>query len=210
MKNKILILVFAAALSANFALAENFEITADDISRATKSCDKGDMKLCGALAQIYNYGWGVPQDLLKAAPLYVKACKGGDVESCVNLGILYQSGEGMPRDETKAAELFDKACDDGHAIGCSNAGSAYIKGRGVRKDAIKGVGYYVRGCDMDITDSWLACLNLARLYEGADNAKAAQYYKKACELGSKDRFMSSVTEHERAWQSSCESYERLK
>lgn len=58
MKNKILILAFAAALSANFALAENFEITADDISWATKSCDKGDMKSCGALAQIYNYGWG--------------------------------------------------------------------------------------------------------------------------------------------------------
>lgn len=61
---------------------------------------------------------GVPQDLLKAVPLYIKACKGGDAESCVNLGILYQSGEGMPRDEAKAAELFDKACDDGHAIGC--------------------------------------------------------------------------------------------
>lgn len=210
MKNKILILALAAALAVNFALAENFEITADDISWAAKSCDKGDIKACGALAQVYNYGWGVPQDLLKAAPLYVKACKGGDAESCVNLGILYQSGEGMPRDEAKAAELFDKACDDGHAIGCSNAGSAYIRGRGVRKDAIKGVGYYVRGCYMDIADSWLACLNLARLYEGADNTKAAQYYKKACELGSKDRFMSSVAEHERVWQSSCESYERLK
>ena len=156
MKNKILILALTAALAANFALAD-FVATADDISRATKSCDKGDMKLCGALAQVYNYGWGVPQDLLKAAPLYVKACKGGDVESCVNLGILYQSGEGMPRDEAKAAELFDKACDDGHAIGCSNTGSAYIRGRGVRKDAIKGVGYYVRGCDMDIADK-LACV----------------------------------------------------
>lgn len=105
------------------------------------------------------------------------------MESCVNLGILYQSGEGMPRDEAKAAELFDKACDDGHAIGCSNAGSAYMGGRGVRKDAIKGVGYYVRGCDMDIVDSWLACLNLARLYEGADNSKAAQYYKKSLRAG---------------------------
>ena len=142
MKNKISVLALIAALSANFALAENFEITADDISRATKFCDKGDIKLCGALAQIYNYGWGVSQDLLKAAPLYVKACKGGDVESCVNLGILYQSGEGMPRDEAKPAELFDKACDDGHAIGCSNAGSAYMGGRGVRKDAIKGIGCY--------------------------------------------------------------------
>ena len=80
----------------------------------------------------------------------------------------------------------------------------------MRKDAIKGVGYYVRGCDMDIADSWLACLNLARLYEGIDNVKAVEYYKKACELGGKDRFMSSVVEHERAWQSSCESYERLK
>ena len=94
MKNKISVLALIAVLSANFALAENFEITADDISWATKSCDKGDVKACGALAQIYNYGWGVPQDLLKAAPLYVKACKGGDVESCVNLGILCQSGEG--------------------------------------------------------------------------------------------------------------------
>ena len=116
----------------------------------------------------------------------------------------------MPRDEAKAAELFDKACDDGHAIGCSNAGSAYIGGKGVRKDAIKGVGYYVRGCDMDIADSWLACLNLARLYEGSDNVKAVEYYKKACELGGKDRFMSSVAEHEQIWKSSCESYERLK
>ena len=89
----------------------------------------------------------------------------------------------MPRDEAKAAELFDKACDDGHAIGCSNAGSAYMGGRGVRKDAIKGIGCYMRGCDMDIADSWAACLNLARLYEGSDNVKAVQYYKKACELG---------------------------
>ena len=207
MKNKILVLAFAAAFAANFALAD-FAATADDISRATKSCDKGDMKSCGALAQVYNYGWGVPQDLLKAAPLYAKACKGGDAESCVNLGILYQSGEGMPRDEAKAAELFDKACDDGHAIGCSNAGSAYMGGRSVRKDAIKGIGYYVRGCDMDIAGS--SCLNLARLYEGSDNVKAVQYYKKACELGGKDRFMSSVAEHEQIWKSSCESYERLK
>lgn len=141
MKNKILALALTAAPAANFALAD-FAATADDISRATKSCDKGDIKACGALAQVYNYGWGVPQDLLKAAPLYVKACKGGDAESCVNLGILYQSGEGMPRDEAKAAELFDKACDDGHAIGCSNAGSAYMGGRGVRKDVIKGIGCY--------------------------------------------------------------------
>ena len=74
MKNKILILALTAAFAANFALAD-FAATADDISRATKSCDKGDMKSCGALAQVYNYGWGVPQDLLKAAPLYVKACK---------------------------------------------------------------------------------------------------------------------------------------
>ena len=182
MKNKILILALVAALAANFALAD-FVATADDISRAPKSCDKGDVKACGALAQVYNYGWGVPQDLLKAAPLYVKACKGGDAESCVNLGILYQSGEGMPRDEAKAAELFDKACDDGHAIGCSNAGSAYMGGRGVRKDAIKGIGYYVRGCDMDIADSWAACLNLARLYEGSDNVKAVQYYKKSLRAG---------------------------
>lgn len=56
MKNKILILALAAAFAANFALAD-FAATADDISRATKSCDKGDIKACGALAQVYNYGW---------------------------------------------------------------------------------------------------------------------------------------------------------
>ena len=37
MKNKISVLALIAVLSANFALAENFEITADDISRVTKS-----------------------------------------------------------------------------------------------------------------------------------------------------------------------------
>ena len=68
----------------------------------------------------------------------------------------------------------------------------------------------MRARDMDIADSWAACLNLARLYEGSDNVKAVQYYKKACELGGKDRFMSSVAEHEQIWKSSCESYERLK
>ena len=58
-------------------------------------------------------------------------------------------------------------------------------------------------CAVAIWISWTAGLR-------ADNTKAVEYYKKACELGGKDRFMSSVAEHEQIWKSSCESYERLK
>ena len=52
-----------------------------------------------ALGDMYDNGWGVPQDHAKAANWYRKAAEQGDAKAQHNLGWMYYKGEGVVKDE---------------------------------------------------------------------------------------------------------------
>lgn len=98
------------------------------------------------LADMYENGWGGPQDINKAFELYQKACdnaavNSSDIEACkktknyqklrvllkdshnpydmVTLATLYETGLGGPSDPEKTKELYQKACPDKNDFICT-------------------------------------------------------------------------------------------
>ncbi len=61
----------------------------------------------------YEYGDGVPRDLLRAAELYCRAARYGDPEAQYNLAWMLTHSRGIERDDAQAAHLFAAAAEQG-------------------------------------------------------------------------------------------------
>jgi len=61
------------------------------------------------VAEVYQNGWGVPQDYGKAHKRFEKAAADGNTAAMINLGRLYEQGLGVAQDYGKALEWFQKA-----------------------------------------------------------------------------------------------------
>jgi len=61
------------------------------------------------VAEVYQNGWGVPQDYSKAHKWFEKAAADGNTAAMINLGRLYEQGLGVAQDFGKALEWFQKA-----------------------------------------------------------------------------------------------------
>lgn len=176
-----------------------------------QKCEAGDSQACGAAGVLYRlptkYGGNASdRDYKKVLYYFKKSCDGNDYAACSDLGYMHDNGIGVKKDYKKAVELFDKACNGGIADGCNNLGHMYAHGKGVKMDMTRAMGYARRACD---ADSWTACGNFASVLEaGGDRARAAQYYKKACELERKEEFLSN--EDRSSLQMTCDKYDILK
>ena len=93
-------------------------------------------------------GFGVPQDVGRAATLFQQACRGRprSAPGCNNLGVLYRDGRGVPQDQTRATALFRNACEGGLAAGCNNFGVSLYSGRGVTANRDLAIVYLERAC----------------------------------------------------------------
>ena len=104
MKNQLLKITLIALLSS-LAFAN---------SELERKCNNGNAGSCGALGDLYRYGYGVKQDYNKAMEFYGKACEMGEAVGCSALGDLYY----VMKDYNKAMEFYGKACEMGEAKGC--------------------------------------------------------------------------------------------
>ena len=102
-------IVFLMALLSSLAFAN---------SELERKCNNGNAGSCGALGDLYRYGYGVKQDYNKAMEFYGKACEMGEAVGCNNLGYLYEFGYGVKQDYKKASEFYGKACEMGYQLGC--------------------------------------------------------------------------------------------
>jgi uncharacterized protein len=82
------------------------------------TCRGGSMAACHQLAELYDDGWGVPQDDVRAATLYEKACLGGEAPACLPHGMPL-AGSGAPEDRERGLELIRRACDAGVEKACA-------------------------------------------------------------------------------------------
>ena len=86
------------------------------------------------LGNMYDFGWGVPQDYAAAARWYRKAAEQGDAGAQFNLGNRYDNGQGVPQDYAQAARWYQKAAEQGEAHAQFNLGIMYDNGQGVPQD----------------------------------------------------------------------------
>ena len=82
-----------AWLSRQIMLAYRAPIDPDRARKLrTDACNKGSAEGCGALADLYVLGRGVPRDIPHGLRLYEDACKRGDGLSCQSLGATHSGG----------------------------------------------------------------------------------------------------------------------
>ena len=81
-------------------------------------CDRGDLRACYRLGQVYQRGERVPVDLPRAAALFERVCAAGDVRACVDFALAVDTGAGVARNPTRATELLRQACTAGEPYAC--------------------------------------------------------------------------------------------
>lgn len=105
-------LALASPARADFAAgAEAYD--GGDYQRALDEwrplAEAGDPRAQIALASMYQFGEGVPEDEIKAAKWYWRAAEQGEPVAQINLAKLYATGRGLARDYVRAYMWFDIA-----------------------------------------------------------------------------------------------------
>ncbi len=107
--------------------------------------------------------------------------KAGDIEAQTELGHLYARGaQGAKQDFAKAVEWFTRAADKGSSPAQRALGLMFLHGRGVTQDltyAVQRLGQAALSGDPR-SQHWLGVV-----YEKADDAESARWYKMAAEQG---------------------------
>ena len=114
---------------------------------ALKAAGEGNVVAQFRVGHIYEEGYGVEQDLAKAAFWYGQAAEQGDTAAQDNLGSMYWEGNGVEQDLEKAALWFERAAEQGYAAAQNNLGIMYRKGLGVKQDLEKAVYWFERAAE---------------------------------------------------------------
>ena len=101
-------------------------------------CNKNGYSIA-YLGYMYDFGYGVTQNGLKALELHEKAIIRGVAYSMNSLGYAYDNGTVVVRDYIKAAELFELAVEKGYSHAMSNLALLYQYGTGVTKNLIEAI-----------------------------------------------------------------------
>ena len=154
-------------------------------------CEKGYVQTCAVAGKLVASGMGLEQDVSKALKLFTIGCSGKIVDSCRNAAMVHEQAAPPIRNQEKAAGFELKACDLGDMRSCQKLGHRYTTGVGAEKD--RETAFYLSNKACEGNDGE-GCADMGRLYlpfprnqeEGPqyDPAKAAEYYRKACDLKS--------------------------
>ena len=90
---------------------------------------------------MFNSGFGVPQDLLKAVELFRLASDHGDPEGQRNLGRMY-FGRGIKRDVEEAVRLYRLSANQGDVEAQSMLGYLYQSGDDMQHDYAESLKWY--------------------------------------------------------------------
>ncbi len=184
--------IFAIFLSLSASAGVDEGVTAynnGDYAAAIKEwqplAKSGDANAQHNLGLIYQYGYGVKKDLVKAAVLYRKAAEQGDTSSQIKIGLAYEEGLGVKKDASKAVEWYRKAAEQGDAKGQLFLGIAYEVGQSVPKDAAEAVSWYRKAAEQGDAQ---AQTNLGAMYYSGrgiekDFLEATNWIRKAAEQG---------------------------
>lgn len=144
-----------------------------------------DANVLFEMAQSYNQGDGVPQDLEKGFALMKKAAIKGLGAAQISLGLCYANGEGVGRDNLEAEKWWRKAADQGLAEAQHNLGVLYYGGDDGPKKLVEAEQWWLKAAAQGYAESQF---NLGSMHEGEgsvekDLKKAFEWYLKAAEQG---------------------------
>ena len=138
-----------------------------------KSASQGNLKAINALGYIYENGFGVPQDYVRAYNFYVKAAEQGDMTAQNNLGYMYLDGRGVKQDYHRAFLWFSKSREQGNSSGALNMAYMIQHGLVKNKNLKLAVSLYKEAAEKG---NLQAKMNLAGLYAGGIKYDKDNYY----------------------------------
>jgi TPR repeat protein len=111
-----------------------------------QSCTAGAATACDSAAAKYEEGIYAPQDMHRAAELYLMACSSGIETACDKSINLYDKGKDSA-DVINAARLMAVQCERNIAKFCLRLGKGFETGRGVPADPVRAGKMYAQACD---------------------------------------------------------------
>jgi TPR repeat protein len=124
------------------------------------------------MALVYQNGYGVPKDGMKALALFELAAEQNDSDAQFELALIYSEGKLVKQDLKKSYELTYKAAKKGLSSAQFNLAVMYANGTGVDQDDFKASRWYKNAANQNHA---LAQFNLALLYsEGKGVEKSTE------------------------------------
>ena len=153
----------------------------------SRAADAGRPESMAALGTLYLDGLGREVDAVKASQWLEKAAAAGDSSAYLQLGRIAFEGLGRPRDLAAAQGWWEKAAAAGRTQAYSRLGLLFQTGVGTppKPDYAQAYDWDLKGTKINDPQSYF---QLGQLYEGGlgrpvDNAKAAEAYQRAGDLG---------------------------
>ena len=82
-----------------------------------EKCNAGESQACFELGKVFQHGYGVEKDKVKAQELHSKACELGDGRGCTNEGFLLENSEDGGAVLIEVFALYLTGCDKGSNVG---------------------------------------------------------------------------------------------
>jgi uncharacterized protein len=150
---------------------------------AHETCEAGDARACGALAEIYHLG-ALGSVVSKEAENrgWRRACELGDGSACNQWAYGLAYGVGTAKDDAHAVVVWERGCELGDGLSCATAGGRYQNGRGVPEDLENAAALLERACSID---SAVGCTQLGFLHRarGKKEKLARESFRRGCTLG---------------------------
>jgi hypothetical protein len=155
---------------------------------ATLGCNSGEGRACYMLANLY---WSSSKDdeKVRSGGLFARGCSSGYAQSCFDLGSKLNGsdrdrfGKAFLGNQPAGISYMGKACKAGLDYACTSTADAYAAGNGTDRDGLHALELYQVACERG---NAVGCYRAGHLYERGpltkDEKKAAELYKKACEL----------------------------
>jgi TPR repeat protein len=127
------------------------------------------------MAVVYQNGYGVPKDGMKALALYELSAAQNYSDAQFELATIYTEGKLVKQDLPKAYDLTYKAAKKGLASAQFNLAVMFANGTGVKQDYFKASRWYQAAADQNFA---LAQFNLALLYsegKGVESSTEMSY-----------------------------------
>ncbi len=146
---------------------------------------QGDADAQETLSIMYDFGYGVRKDPVKALRWYERAALQGKPLLQHDLGVRYFRGDGIPQSYEKASMWWERAAKSGVVESQYNLGLMYAQGLGVSKDNRMAVGWYNEAAKQNHANAQYSLGIMYAFDQGVelDYGKALDFFSKAADQG---------------------------
>ena len=147
--------------------------------------EQGDADAQETLSIMYDFGYGVRKDPVKALRWYERAALQGKPLLQHDLGVRYFRGDGIPQSYEKASMWWERAAKSGVVESQYNLGLMYAQGLGVSKDQRMAVGWYNEAAKQNHANAQYSLGIMYAFGQGVelDYNKALDFFSKAADQG---------------------------